>query len=313
MPHPFLTYTNRREKNQVLRINSHGFLGKEILMPKPENELRIFALGGSTTECNRQAGWTEELEKLLSGISEKKRARVYNLGVAGWSTIHSMINYLFYARDFEPDIIIFYHAWNDFYRSFYNQNNRISSEFYDDYAHYIEGKVYWKQFFPYSRRHSLAIGPIKQFLAPFWYSDFLVSKLTPAEDFDMPSLKVFKRNLQIAIDLFKRDGRVVIFITQPTLYKPEMTEEEEGVCWTNKTFFVSKDREHYASSKFLFEGAGEFNEAIREAAQKNDIILIDFAEKLPPTLEFFLDDLHLTPEGNRILAGYLKEVIIKAK
>ena len=41
------------------------------------------------------------------------------------------------------------------------------------------------------------------------------------------------------------------------------------------------------------------------------LILVDFAQKLPSTLEFFVDGVHLTPEGNRILSGYLKEVIIK--
>ena len=177
---------------------------------------------------------------------------------------------------------------------------------------HIEGKVYWKEFFPYSHRHYLAIGPIKQFLAPFWYSDFLIHKLTPADGFDIPSLKVFRENLQIAADLFKKDGQVVIFMTQPSLYKPEMTREEEGVCWTNKTFFVSKDKKHYASSMFLFENNKRFNEAIREIARKNDIILVDFAEKIPSTLEFFVDGIHLTPKGNIILADYLKEAIVRA-
>lgn len=99
-----------------VRINKHGFRGPDYPFQKPPGTLRIEVFGGSAAFCFHAAG----REKSRPGARERKlRQRlgmpveVINLGLPGFGSFNSKINYLCFGRAFNPDAIIVYHTWND--------------------------------------------------------------------------------------------------------------------------------------------------------------------------------------------------------
>ena len=70
----------------TVNTNSKGFRGKDYSVDKPENSLRILAIGDSFTYgwgVDIEYTWPFLLEKKLSGQYKDKRVEVINLGVGG--------------------------------------------------------------------------------------------------------------------------------------------------------------------------------------------------------------------------------------
>jgi len=70
----------------IADTNSKGFRGKDYSVDKPENSLRILAIGDSFTYgwgVDIEYTWPFLLEKKLSGQYKDKRVEVINLGVGG--------------------------------------------------------------------------------------------------------------------------------------------------------------------------------------------------------------------------------------
>ena len=137
--HPYLTYTykknfyipkqklrsNNNSKNLQLfgvKTNSLGFAngisgGKEILIPKPLNMLRISCLGASTTahylrDKDNILSYPIALEENLNNkIKNFNSIEVNNYGIGGWNSADILINFILNVYDSKPNIVIVYHAF----------------------------------------------------------------------------------------------------------------------------------------------------------------------------------------------------------
>jgi uncharacterized protein YjbI with pentapeptide repeats/lysophospholipase L1-like esterase len=109
-----------------VEINSKGFRGVEFSEVKPDNTIRIFAVGGSTTYGN---GVTEEytypaiLQKKINLLKLEKNVEIINAGYGGaWSKTETDLikNKLL---QYDPDIFIIYDGWNEIQNEVFNNNN----------------------------------------------------------------------------------------------------------------------------------------------------------------------------------------------
>ena len=131
---PFVQYTGRPgeqyrpEPNATATaFNKLGFVGDNRPSKKDLNTIRVACLGGSTT----QRGYPLELEKLLNNHAAcSSSVEVLNFGIAGWTTAHSLVNYVLNVVEFEPDLIIIHHAWNEMV-----VRNCTDEYFRADYSH----------------------------------------------------------------------------------------------------------------------------------------------------------------------------------
>ncbi len=97
----------------VESTNSLGFRSKEFSIEKPAGVTRIVVLGDSHTEAyevNDRETWFELLENRLG---ENYSIEVIPFGVGGWSTDQQLLAYLYYARQFSPDIVVLQVTHND--------------------------------------------------------------------------------------------------------------------------------------------------------------------------------------------------------
>jgi hypothetical protein len=100
-----------------IAINSLGFRGPEIAVPKPEGTIRLAFLGASTTYCaevsSNELVWphlvTVKLQEQYPGV----RFDYINAAVPGYSTEQSLKNFETRVAHLQPDVVVFYEATND--------------------------------------------------------------------------------------------------------------------------------------------------------------------------------------------------------
>jgi hypothetical protein len=103
--------------DRLMRFNSEGFrIEREILLPKPADEIRIFVMGGSTVVFGAP------LANSIPGAIETAlhagglpQARVYNFGVASFLSGQELSLLVHRLADLEADLVIAYDGGNDLF------------------------------------------------------------------------------------------------------------------------------------------------------------------------------------------------------
>ena len=98
-------------------VNSRGYRGPEIAVPKPAEVYRIVALGGSTTFGlfleNWRLAYPHRLQRHLRRAHGYSHVEVVNAGAPQYTTWESAVNMLLRVPELEPDMVIIYHGIND--------------------------------------------------------------------------------------------------------------------------------------------------------------------------------------------------------
>jgi hypothetical protein len=201
--HPFLQFIPSKAQN--LHINQWGFRGDEITKQKSKNTYRVFLLGGSTVFNSGviyEKNVSKRLEEMLSQKYPEKKIEVINAGVDGYTSEHSLIQYLFYIKDFSPDMIIMWHGINDWYYSCTPKQYAYTS-YKSDYSHHLgaDAQMVFAHFqpSPLLSFHSVLVDQIGIFLKDNLYSD-ITTKIKQAMDsfegMSLDSIDFFTRNTQ---------------------------------------------------------------------------------------------------------------------
>src|SRR5262249_15996927 len=99
-----------------IHVNSLALRGEELPEKKPDGELRVLCLGGSTTGCEEmteERTWPAQLQALLRERVPARAIRVINAGVRTYDTHMSWIDYALRLHRLEPDVVAIYHGIND--------------------------------------------------------------------------------------------------------------------------------------------------------------------------------------------------------
>jgi hypothetical protein len=97
-------------------VNSLGFRGPEIVVPKPPETMRIFALGESSTfgwkgARSHEEAWPGVLETKLRTEHPGRRIEVINAGVPGYTSIEQRINFMLRISHLQPDAAVCRPGW----------------------------------------------------------------------------------------------------------------------------------------------------------------------------------------------------------
>jgi lysophospholipase L1-like esterase len=275
-------------------VNSLGFNDDEFRMARTPGTVRIACLGSSTTEGGNPEGHEGSYPRLLRRILEERTGgpvEVLNFGMAGWTTAETMVNYFLVVQDYAPDVVVVHEAVNDV-------DPRRWPGFRTDYSHYRK---------PWSEAHySLPYRLLVRF------SDIFATSQLKSAAFDLQTLvtrpprgplrdtagtlppdtaAAFRRNVRTIGEHVRARGGHVVLATVP--YDPRATGA--GV---------------YRS------GIDEHNRILRELATEEGFTLADVdarGRERPGDLHpFFLDLVHMTPEGNRFKAEVIAQALLGA-
>lgn len=281
----------------------------DVSVEKGSGAFRIVAVGGSTTRCARLSAedrYPRQLEELLRRRYPRKRVEVLNAGMDWWTTKHSLINYVTYVRRWKVDLLVVMHAINDAYRSF--SPPRFAVGPYDErWSHYYGPAIQ-------GARPASFEGWFFRRMARWWYSDLRIR----SRDFSLEafvSLPMFRFYLAELVRSAQEDGVHVLVVTQPSLFKGEMSAEELGALQMGRSFFLRREsyfRQTYPSSVSLGRALEAYNSAAVEVARARGARWLAAAEKMPRDLDHFLDDVHYTPQGAKRLAELVTDAVVDA-
>jgi lysophospholipase L1-like esterase len=117
------------------QLDSFGFKGYGFDFVKSENELRIIALGDSTTEgimLFPNQTFPYHLERLLQKVFSEKKITVINAGIGGHNSGFNLAYLALRLIHFEPDIIIIKSGYNDY--DVYRKNLPFLVDYSDIYG-----------------------------------------------------------------------------------------------------------------------------------------------------------------------------------
>lgn len=294
----------------TVATDGHGFRTKNLEpvgTPKPEGTYRIFFVGGSTTEniaLPDEETFPEIVQvELRKRLGKTPRVCTVNTGISGNTIVDSFSLISHRILALEPDLIVVLHATNDM---------RISMSDRFDPTHYRDLKKHKKvRFSDFMEDNSRLFSLSNQLRKGLFglrgaerYKARRASIPFSTQVDPGVGLPHFRRYLGMISAVCKEAQVPVVFMTQPSLYKPNNTPEEDASFWLG----VVNHGEINLDNQTLLRGMQLYNAAITEHAQERGHLLIDLESAVPKDLDHFYDDAHYTAKGCAVIA----EEIVKA-
>ncbi|MEX2048872.1 MAG: GDSL-type esterase/lipase family protein [Gemmatimonadota bacterium] len=125
-------------------------------------------------------------------------------------------------------------------------------------------------------------------------------------------LAEYRGYLESMADIAEEHGVRLVLMTQPVLWRADLTAEEEALLWMGGTGdFQSDPTQAYFAPGPLAEGMRAYNSVLLDVCRERGVECVDLAAVVPADTSMFYDDVHPTEAGSRAfadaLAAYLRE------
>ena len=233
-----------------------------------------------------------ELEKILKEKFPNKNLEVNNCGTGGYVSSDLLVRFLLQILDTDPDIVIFYHGYNDI-RSY------LTDDFAEDYSHSRKnlGEKY----------HKFYLGSLIPYI-PLNFVNYLQSQWLPQNHryslIDSISHGKFnfenQKNLIKGLESYKRNIQNLITICKAKNIKIVLC----SFCFYLHKF-VKDEKLHHLYKDIV----NKENTIIKELANYNNVDYIDINNLIEKNDENFVDTIHFTPDGMKKFALELSKFI----
>lgn len=285
------------ESEIVVTTNHLGFRG-ENYPADPQNRIKIFTVGGSTTLSlynTEGKTWSDLLASNLKKINPK--IWINNAGLSGHSTKGHLILLKDKLVELKPEYVIFLVGINDVGRVI------------DEKEESTIEKVLFK-----SEVISLAVNIIRNFQSkklnlsydlnwnPKTAPTLELSGMEISKSMMMHSktyLPYYRRRLEALIDFCKKNNIKPILMTQPLVYGDQV-DPTTGVN-------LGKFKVGEQNSLQIWLVLEMYNDITRVLARKERIPLVDLAQKMPKDTLYYYDYMHYTDQGAAKVASIVSE------
>lgn len=279
-PDPRLFWKLRASNENV---NSLGFPGDEVAIPKPKDRFRILFLGDSCT----QQGYPDTVEVLFNGShkGEGKRIESVTLAVSGYSSHQGRVLAELYGERLEPDVAVVYFGWNDHWQAY---------QAVDSQRPVPNPPSPWAKRLEFLQRSRLVQGVVSM-------TATLRGANNPIGEVRVPKAQYYENLLTIQ-RIFEKRNVPVVFISAPTshyrLGVPDYLVERNFV--PNKSWSVEMHR--------------SYNQVVREiAAGAPGSYLLDLEREFESREDldaiFTRDGIHFTPAGLALVAKRVSDFL----
>ena len=293
--------------------NNVGFRGDFLDIPKPDNEFRIFLVGGSTTEClfiddSKSIG--KQLQKKF--IDEKDiNVKVYNAGKSGDISTDHLAMLAHRINHLEPDLLILFSGINDFRRSIFDynyiklpqklSNSEILKAFFSTYSQIVRRIILIKN------NTSLNEGVVNISVDSNYGELINKAKSLPlTTTIPKVSTVFYQNNLKAIAGICKSNNYPLILVTQASTWNSKISNVIKNYHW------LTMSPENKQFEEFVLDhGLERFNDVQRELANQNQIHLIDLANIIPKSEKYFYDDCHFNNSGVNFYSNLITNYIIE--
>ena len=294
-----------------ISVNSQGFRGPEFKLAKPNGVYRIFCLGGSSTwgmAVSDNQTYPSKLRQLFRQNFPNVRIEVINAGVAGYTTFHSLATFQTRILDYEPDMIIVYHSWNDvkYWRKESPQQRFGVMPLAGDYQPSGILKSALHRSYTY-----IILATIKRIVKNSLGSEFDPFHETRSDDTSLQRVlaadlsygqNLFYRNLVNLTVTAKFHGVTVVLVNPLTLVKVKQTEKERKKVNYNAIALYPQD---------ALKAFERIEDKLSMVSSEEHVEYINLMRKLPADLKTMTDHIHPTPDGHSMIAQVLFMTISK--
>lgn len=280
-------------------------------LEKPAGAFRIVAFGGSTTENSKSmaaAGihYPKVLQEKLNARLNRDDIEVINIGFAAYSTSHALILSALDVSSWDPDLLILSHNVNDRSVQYWPDFQFDYSSKYSDPFYTRSGQTDlftpWNIMFQWSQLYWYVANTLSDFVS----RDVLtVKRREYGNEPDAVALEIYKRNLRSFAALAESYGAQVLFASQAYSTDVEFELNERPKSY-NRVVTWPLEGESAEHQKI-------FNDAMEVAALSSESWFIDNYANLDGRPNFFLDQIHYTPEGIEELAQGYADFIVENK
>jgi hypothetical protein len=299
---------NLSQIDYKINVDRNGFIstGNQLEI---NPEIKILFLGGSTTETL----YVPEKNRFPSVVERNLRSQlaqtlnVYNGGVSGNHSMHSIFALLAKGIPLEPNYVVFMHNMNDFALLSKTESYWIAPRGRAILIESNDGKF---STIEDSSRNDFfnLIKTAKNMLAPNLYT-YLRPRLFGDITLYRDEFEGFSKNyIDLDLDLMERSFRSSITsfvkISKAWNITPILMTQANRVDHNFKYFkkWVIRYQRGEMTSQEFSDLYKRMNEITREVAIQENVILIDLDAQIPKTNEFLYDTIHLNEAGS-ILAG----------
>lgn len=268
-------------------VNSLGFTGREVQVPKPENTFRILFLGDSCT----QQGYPSSVELILNARAEPPlHFECVNLALAGYTSHQGRVLAEMYVPSFDPDLVVVYFGWNDHWRA----RGAVDSQKQVAPAPSSSG-----QWFAAAGKNLRLVQGVQALAARSRGSngsELLDSVRVPPDQ--------YRINLQAIESICGQNGAPLLFLTAPSSF------HRFGV----KRFLIEWGL--VADEQSAIDLHQEYNRIVREVAVASGTLLLDLDSEFEPRADLeqvmMRDGIHFTPDGLSVVAIRIAQFIEQA-
>ncbi len=294
-------------KKFVLRVDRQGFIMPSKVHDHPD--LTIAFLGGSTTECT----YVDEDQRFpyLAGrlIEQQTNLQVnsYNAGRSGANTLHCLNILLNKIVNLQPDIVVLMENINDLAilmheKTYWNTNPSRSPILEKPPNFKTVGQDLRQMFylvrdltFPNLSRELKKLFPSGRTSKGDEFKEVRGKKITIDQDL---LVREFSLNLQTFINICRARGITPVLLTQAS----RLTDHPDPPIKKIMHQLETSQGITYGEFKNAFD---RLNQTIREVGAKNQVLVIDLAQGIPPVKENICDVAHFNDQGSRLVASLL--------
>lgn len=285
------------QRTGPIEVDSRGFRGPEMEVPKPPGRVRLAFVGGSTTFCAEASSFAATWPELvLAGLRESWPAAdldAVNGGAGGFTTRESLRSLETRLAPLAPDVVVIYHATNDLV--------------HDTRAAAIEQGLYRRE-----EGEESALGH-------YWLTWYLLEKNLRSlarerrgEDrrmvLDREALaQTFHDDLLALVQRARALAPVVALVTFSTKIRPDQPPDVMARNATSARFYMP-----FLDAGSLAEGYATCNAVIRAVARETGVLLVEGEDSIPADDVHFADTVHFRDPGLRLQADRVLAVLREA-
>jgi lysophospholipase L1-like esterase len=292
-----------------VQVNQYGFLYPEAKRRRAApDEIRIAAVGGSTTECvvlPEDRRWPAVLEELLRPVFGGRAVTVLNLGLSAIDTRTHLATMSQHITDLDVDLVVFLLGANDLSRAGDGLVPLLSPDnFYEppplgrvvtDLLRRTQiGRhiALWRNAHPDPPRDTpyFAAEVIRQAALPV---------LQPPPRFTSEGLAGYARAIVSLAGLCREHGITPLFATQPTMLTVTPTDAERAVVWG-----LNNGNASVAPADFVAL-LDQINRCLVATCTEHRYACVDLSQAIPTGLACFYDQVHFNEPGARKVAEAL--------
>ncbi len=281
---------------------------------KNNETLRIFTIGGSTTEegtTDDQKTWSSLLGSKLEK-KNKKEVEVINAGMAGLRTEHHYIT-LKRIKKYKPDVVIFMTGINDWNYHIvksefkylipnieikYDIKKSLLGKIYRNIVKQINRKIIKNKEKPFNTVN--AETDTEMYLLPQIDS---LNKREYTKEFRPKKISDDYRHwIHLIVNECNKNIFTCIFLEQPTAYSENISDKLMRRLW-----MTPPNQSYTLSLQDLIHISTIYNNWLKNIITKNKLNFVILSNKIEPNTQYLTDDCHFSEKGSEAVSDAIVE------